>query len=123
MLEALLVGEQESYVTVAAIVLHELIVTSLQHQPSATDHPVEVEGRFEDRRLHLRVCGPNDGFRSADRPPKQIGGWGMLLVNALASRWGIDQGSHTWMWAEIVFPAAVPELRQVDEAWDHEQPA
>jgi hypothetical protein len=37
-----------------------------------------------------------DGARA--RGPEEVGGRGLFLVNALTSRWGIDEGTtHVWL--------------------------
>lgn len=54
------------------------------------------------RRVRVEVVDQGSGFvpRARDRPVAEPGGWGLRLVEALADRWGVHDGS-THVWFEI----------------------
>jgi len=41
--------------------------------------------------------------------PEAIGGWGLLLVSRLASRWGVTRGRPNVAWFEMDLPAAATD--------------
>ena len=59
----------------------------------ATEHP---------RKLRVEVVDQGSGFlpRPRDRGITEAGGWGLHLVETLADRWGVHEGS-THVWFEI----------------------
>ena len=60
---------------------------------------IEVKG---PRKLRVEVTDQGGGFvpHARDRPLGEPGGWGLHLVEALADRWGVHEGS-THVWFEI----------------------
>jgi anti-sigma regulatory factor (Ser/Thr protein kinase) len=52
--------------------------------------------------VHVEVVDQGAGFvpRARDRPATEVGGWGLHLVESLAQRWGVREGS-THVWFEI----------------------
>ena len=54
------------------------------------------------RKVRVEVVDQGDGFipRDRDRPRDEPGGWGLHLVETLADRWGVYEGS-THVWFEI----------------------
>jgi hypothetical protein len=56
------------------------------------------------------VCDRGRGLDPTTVPqPREEGGWGLLLVQQLTTRWGIRTNDHTCVWAEMNVPNA--------EAW------
>ena len=62
---------------------------------------LQIESR---RKGHLRVevIDQGAGFepKARDKPKTEAGGWGLHLVETLADRWGVHEGS-THVWFEI----------------------
>jgi anti-sigma regulatory factor (Ser/Thr protein kinase) len=60
---------------------------------------------FEVRQAHVRVEVGDDGegFSGGPLPPDpgRRGGWGLYMVDELASRWGVADGRGTRVWFEI----------------------
>jgi anti-sigma regulatory factor (Ser/Thr protein kinase) len=54
------------------------------------------------RKVRAEVIDQGLGFIPAarDRPATEVGGWGLHLVQTLANRWGVHEGS-THVWFEI----------------------
>ena len=60
-----------------------------------------------DDALFLYVCDPGPGLDPAIIPePREEGGWGLVLVDRLATRWGVTTNDHTCVWAEFDLRAA-----------------
>jgi anti-sigma regulatory factor (Ser/Thr protein kinase) len=53
-------------------------------------------------KLRIEVVDQGSGFvpRARTRPATEVGGWGLHLVETLAERWGVREGS-TNVWFEI----------------------
>ncbi|WP_371602834.1 ATP-binding protein [Streptomyces sp. NBC_01220] len=97
----------------AELVLSEL-VTNAVRVPVPGDRMVgvriECRGRGEFLRLEVSDAGPG---RPEVRRPDELdkGGRGLLLVEALAHRWGVDvrrAGIGKTVWAELLAPGADP---------------
>jgi hypothetical protein len=52
--------------------------------------------------VRVEVVDQGAGFIpvARDRPVTEVGGWGLHLVETLADRWGVHEGS-THVWFEI----------------------
>jgi anti-sigma regulatory factor (Ser/Thr protein kinase) len=78
------------------LLLSELVSNSVKHCGKGS---VQVEIEAVDRSIRVDVidCGPS--FEPAPRVAELdvAGGWGLVLVDQLASRWGSSGGSaHVW---------------------------
>jgi len=62
---------------------------------------VEVIDRGSGFAVELRERGSRDGFRQREGPR---GGYGLCLVDAQATRWGVDREGGTRVWFEIAKP-------------------
>ena len=83
----------------AKLLLSELVSNSVKY---GGDGPVQVglEAGGMGVRVEVIDCGP--GFKPARRTAglEEVGGWGLVLVGELASRWGISAG-RCGVWFEI----------------------
>jgi anti-sigma regulatory factor (Ser/Thr protein kinase) len=95
-------GLPPSVLANALLVLTELVTNSVLHGPVPKDRGVDVEIRLDERRLTLSVCDPGPGLDPDIIPkPRDEGGWGLLLVDRLSSRWGVKVNDHTCVWADF----------------------
>src|SRR4051794_5333605 len=66
------------------------------------DDGVELCLRLDDEKLRIEVTDGGSGFappgRNAD--PTQPGGWGLVVVDELVDRWGVDSAGGTRVWFE-----------------------
>ena len=103
---ALVVPEQE----IVALIVTELVTNAVRHVPGPQqDLPsIEVHFGIADTALRLEVCDPGAGFTvGALHPPvaELPGRRGLVIVDALASRWGAGLGSRCHcVWAEVDRP-------------------
>jgi anti-sigma regulatory factor (Ser/Thr protein kinase) len=81
------------------LLLSELVSNSVKY---GGDGPVlvEIESNADCVRVEVIDCGP--GFKHArrNRDLDVVGGWGLVLVEELASRWGMSAASCR-VWFEI----------------------
>jgi len=82
------------------LLVSELVTNSVKYGgEGALRLQIETEG---PRRLRAEVIDQGVGFVpvARDRPPTEVGGWGLHLVQTLSNRWGVHEGS-THVWFEI----------------------
>jgi anti-sigma regulatory factor (Ser/Thr protein kinase) len=82
------------------LLVSELITNSVKYGgDGAVTLLVDVDGPQD---LRVEVVDQGVGFVpvARDRPMTEVGGWGLHLVQTLADRWGVHEGS-THVWFEI----------------------
>jgi hypothetical protein len=93
----------------AALIANELVINAVAHARSAPQLTIclrssDVTVNVRDQ---LRCPDPRPQLRSVDRP----GGWGLLMVTALARRWGVighDDGKTVWATVSTTEPEPSP---------------
>jgi two-component sensor histidine kinase len=81
----------------ARLLLSEVVTNAVRHGEGDTVRVVMDAG--DGRRLRCAVIDDGHGFAPAarDKPLTDEGGWGLELVETLAQRWGVHDGStHVW---------------------------
>lgn len=63
--------------------------------------PITLRAQMFERRVLVEVIDEGDGFerelRERDFQTPGVGGWGLSIVGAESSRWGVRRGSsHVW---------------------------
>lgn len=90
-------GFPEGQLAPTKLLVSELITNSVKY---GADGPVRLVVRGEDSgRTRIEVIDRGVGFipTARDRPATEVGGWGLHMVEALADRWGVYEGStHVW---------------------------
>jgi len=69
----------------------------------SADAPVELAMRVAGRTIRIEVHDGGTGFTPAGHPKPRgaDGGYGLYLVERLASRWGVDTRAGTRVWFEL----------------------
>ena len=82
------------------LLVSELVSNSVKYG-GVGDLRLQIEAP-EPRRLRVEVVDQGSGFEpvARSRPKTEPGGWGLHLVETLADRWGVHEGS-THVWFEI----------------------
>lgn len=95
----------------AELLVSELASNALRHGLGE----ITLRARLDDDRLLVEVIDEGSGFEGAlrQRPFEQIGGWGLGIVEDVASRWGVHD-STTHVWFELKRPGA--RLGEPDDA-------
>ncbi|MEV0885838.1 ATP-binding protein [Streptomyces microflavus] len=104
----------EAPADVGELVLSELVTNALRVAvPGDRMIGVRIMCRERGASLRLEVSDAGGGHPVVRRPGElETGGRGLLLVEALAYRWGVDErsaGIGKTVWAEVVAPGTVPE--------------
>jgi anti-sigma regulatory factor (Ser/Thr protein kinase) len=81
----------------------ELVNNSVLHGRAGEDDMIEIELRTTDTGVLAEVSDSGPGFAPTgrDRELDDPGGWGLVLVESIAKRWGVERGTHTTVWFEL----------------------
>jgi anti-sigma regulatory factor (Ser/Thr protein kinase) len=88
------------------LLVTELVANALQHGGAGPEEEVEVEMRLWPQRVRVEVVDPGTDVTGVRARPSHAdpGGWGLVLVDRIAARWGVGRGaSFTRVWFEIEF--------------------
>jgi two-component sensor histidine kinase len=88
----------------ARLVVSELVTNSIVHGVARGDGWIEVVIERRPRCVRIEVVDPaSGGGRPVLRPvdPTSTSGWGLQLVDRLATVWGVETGMGTRVWCEI----------------------
>ncbi len=112
-------GADQDVLDTAELVLSELVTNALRARaPRDRQVGVRLAHSPQDGLLRLEVSDAGEGRPEVRNPSEdETGGRGLLLVDALAHRWGVREregGIGKTTWAELKAPgiAAVPAGRQ-----------
>ena len=100
--------------TTARLLVSELVTNGVTHGRGR----ITLSGQLFERHLLVEVIDEGDGFehelRERDFQTPGVGGWGLSVVDAESSRWGVRRdSSHVWF--ELERPGPRVESRATDE--------
>lgn len=95
-----LAGEvDEEQLEVLRLLVSEMVSNSIRHAEGSRS--VEVRVWLGPRSIRLEVEDRGPGFRPPRAAPSASGGWGLVIVDRLARRWGVRSGPKTTVWLEL----------------------
>ena len=62
---------------------------------------IELRGTPTGLRAEVTDTGPGFAPRERDRDLDEPGGWGLVLVESIAKRWGVERDGGTRVWFEL----------------------
>jgi anti-sigma regulatory factor (Ser/Thr protein kinase) len=86
------------------LVASELVNNAVLHSGGMPHHDLEVRASRRAGRLTLSVRDPGlSGSRAGTVPraEREVGGWGLQIIEALCERWGEERDHGYRVWAEI----------------------
>ena len=86
----------------AKLLVSELVTNAVRHPRS--NGLIELEVAVASKRVRIEVSDPGAGFskpRVGAPPHDTVGGRGLLIVDRVASRWGVTPGRRTRVWFEL----------------------
>lgn len=89
----------EEQLEVLRLLVSEMVSNSIRHAEGSRS--VEVRVRLGRRSIRLEVEDRGPGFRPPRAAPSASGGWGLVIVDRLAQRWGVRSGPKTTVWLEL----------------------
>jgi anti-sigma regulatory factor (Ser/Thr protein kinase) len=106
-LEALRPGLNDLMVDDAALLVSEIVSNSVRHASLDETDAIEVRIRGSRSKLRVDVLDPGPGFDPQRvEPSRRAGGWGLRLLDRLATRWGVDRNDVTRVWFELASPVS-----------------
>jgi anti-sigma regulatory factor (Ser/Thr protein kinase) len=88
---------------VLELLTSEIVTNAVRHGATDPHESILLSARRVDDTVRVEVC--DEGLTAFDGEPAatdlmEPGGHGLVLVEALASRWGVDRGQPTCVWFE-----------------------
>jgi anti-sigma regulatory factor (Ser/Thr protein kinase) len=106
-LEALRPGVNDLLVDDAVLLVSEIVSNSVRHASLDETDAIEVRVRGSRSKLRVDVMDPGPGFDPERiRPAEHDGGWGLRLLDQLATRWGVERNDTTRVWFELTSPVS-----------------
>jgi serine/threonine-protein kinase RsbW len=95
---------------VVELLVSELVTNAVRHGASDRYESILVHAHCEPDKVRVEVCDEGPGFEPGPDPRGVLepGGNGLLLVESLATRWGVKPGDGTphCVWFEADYAAA-----------------
>ncbi len=108
----------ESGLDNAKLLTSELVTNSVRHGPKGPYADVCLRVVVRESAVRVEVIDDGGGFVRPPVPdPREIGGWGLVLVDSVADRWGIEPGAPTTVWFEIDRDPKAPPAAVGPSAW------
>jgi anti-sigma regulatory factor (Ser/Thr protein kinase) len=81
----------------------ELVNNSVLHGKAGEQDVIEIELQTTATGVRAQVSDDGPGFspNGRDRDIDEPGGWGLVLVDRLAKRWGVERRGRTCVWFEL----------------------
>jgi anti-sigma regulatory factor (Ser/Thr protein kinase) len=89
----------------AELLVSELVTTSFLHAGLGPADAVEMNVTLTPERIEVSVRDHGHGFRVPGTPASTHGGLGLLVVDRVASRWGVRGTGETEVWFHLDIPA------------------
>jgi anti-sigma regulatory factor (Ser/Thr protein kinase) len=88
----------------AELLTSELVTNAVRHPIAGEDALIRIGIEVDPRTVRVSVVDAGEGFdvsKVASKPPDNERGWGLVLIEAVADRWGIDASPPHSVWFEI----------------------
>jgi anti-sigma regulatory factor (Ser/Thr protein kinase) len=85
------------------LLVSELVTNSVRHAATGTaSDAVSLDVTIRSKSVRVAVRDRGQGFdRTTPKPRGASGGFGLFLVEKMASRWGVDRKNGTCVWFEL----------------------
>jgi anti-sigma regulatory factor (Ser/Thr protein kinase) len=105
----------DGMLTTARLLVSELVTNAVTHGVGR----ITLKAQVSERRPLVAVLDEGGGFdrelRARNLHPTEVGGWGLSIVDAKSSRWGVDRDrSHVWFELERSAPPLESHVTRSD---------
>jgi anti-sigma regulatory factor (Ser/Thr protein kinase) len=91
-----------SLAQILLLLVSEVVTNALLHSGAPADAPVVLAVNASDEVVQIAVTDGGDGFTPKRPDATQLGrGYGLYLLDRVASRWGVDRLGGTRVWFEL----------------------
>jgi anti-sigma regulatory factor (Ser/Thr protein kinase) len=93
----------------AALLVSELVTNTVRHAATGPSSRVRLRAEQLPGGIRVEVLDWGEGFTPQATRAREEGGFGLLLVRRIATRWGVERTDTTRVWFEIErSPGQVP---------------
>jgi anti-sigma regulatory factor (Ser/Thr protein kinase) len=92
-------GVTQRFAEDAALLTSELVSNSVIHGDMEPPETIALDLELDLHRLRVTVTDSDAPFASS--PTRNIGGWGLVLVERISSRWGVHRNAPNHVWFEL----------------------
>jgi hypothetical protein len=85
----------------AELLMSEVVTNSVRHAALEPEDTIDVYVHGSPSMVRVDVVDPGPGFDPSGGEPTLDGGWGIWLVDRLATRWGVECDGVTRVWFEL----------------------
>ena len=85
----------------AELLTSELVSNSVRHAGLRPGDALDLSVQLRPELLRVGVLDDGSGFEKGVVSRDKLGGWGLVLVEAISDRWGVNRGNRTEVWFEI----------------------
>jgi anti-sigma regulatory factor (Ser/Thr protein kinase) len=102
-LQTAAVGLPEELEHRLVMLISELVNNSVVHGQASERDVIEIEVRATPDGVRAQVSdsGPAFAPRGRTKGIEEPGGWGLVLVERVAQRWGVERAERTLVWFEL----------------------
>ena len=86
------------------LLVSELATNSVRHAGCGEEDELSLEAAVEPDRVRVRMFDAGRGFEEHRPDPPQSGaasGYGLVLLDHLSDRWGVQRGERFSVWFEV----------------------
>jgi serine/threonine-protein kinase RsbW len=90
-----------SQLDAAELLTSELMTNAVRHAGLAPEDQIELSIEVGPTTIHIDVADAGSGFEHATTDHLPDGGWGLILVDTVSDRWGVDGSAPHSVWFEL----------------------
>jgi anti-sigma regulatory factor (Ser/Thr protein kinase) len=88
------------------LIVSELVSNVVRHSGQAPEDTMELEVTAERRSVYGRITDTGPSFHhpatlTPHPPGPDASGWGLVLVDQIATRWGVRHNTPNYVWFEL----------------------
>jgi anti-sigma regulatory factor (Ser/Thr protein kinase) len=85
------------------MLISELVNNSVVHGQASEQDTIEIEVHTTPEGMRAQVSDPGPAFAPLGRAKgiEEPGGWGLVLVERVAQRWGVERAERASVWFEL----------------------
>jgi anti-sigma regulatory factor (Ser/Thr protein kinase) len=84
------------------LLVSEVVSNAVLHSSGPADASIDVTVVVSEEAVRVTVTDAGEGFTPGERDPARLdGGYGLFLLEKVASRWGVDASAPTTVWFEV----------------------
>ena len=84
------------------LLVSEVVSNAVRHSAADAAAPIELVASFGDETIRVMVTDAGDGFVPRPRDPGSTrDGYGLYLLEKVATRWGVHSDGDTKVWFEL----------------------